>query len=68
MYDYKNYYTVKEVAQIVFSGALSITTIHNLIDRGTIPCEKFGKRKLILGAWVKEKIERASGNQAGVAV
>jgi|GEM_PF-2045009 len=56
----KNYFTVKEVAQIVFGGTLSITTIHHLIDKGNIPAEKFGRRKLVLGGWVREKIRQAN--------
>lgn len=58
----KNYYTVREVADLVFGRSISVTTIHHLIDDGTIPAERYGRRKLILGHWVRDRISHAQGS------
>jgi hypothetical protein len=56
----KNYYTVSEVYENVFLGALSKTTIHQLIKKGKIPSVVFLSKKLIPAWWVLAEIEKAN--------
>lgn len=57
----RNFYTVKEVREIVFSNNLSATTLHKLIRAGEIPSETFCSKKLIPAWWVEEKIKQGRG-------
>lgn len=56
----KNFYTVKEVYDIVFGGSLSKTTIHQLIKTGKIPAVEFMTKKLIPAYWVDECLSKAN--------
>ena len=56
----KNYYTVTEVKEYVFFGALSLTTVHQLIKKGKIPSVTFLSKKLIPAWWVIEELEKAN--------
>ena len=61
-----NYYTVNQVYDIVFQGALSNTSIHQLIRQGKIPTVDFLRKRLIPAYWVEDCIAKAhkigSGN------
>ncbi len=53
----RNFLTTAEVAEIVFDGHLSITTINTLIKRGKIPSEKLGRKNLIPVSFARKMLE-----------
>ncbi len=53
----RNFLTTAEVAEIVFDGHLSITTINTLIKRGKIPSKKLGRKKLIPVSFARKMLE-----------
>lgn len=55
--DNRNFLTVAEVADVVFDGHLSITTINTMIKRGKIPSEKLGRKNLIPVAFARKMLE-----------
>ena len=58
--DTRNFLTTAEVAEIVFDGHMSITTINNLIRRGKIPSERLGHKNLI-PVWFARKMLESDG-------
>ena len=54
----RNFYTTKEVIEVVFDGNISMTTIHKLINDEKIPCVKLCKKKLIPASWVEKEIAK----------
>lgn len=57
----KNFYTVSEVYNLVFQGALSKTTIHKMIRTGKIPSVEFMSKKLVPAYWVEECLAKTQG-------
>lgn len=55
--DNRNFLTAAEVADVVFDGHLSITTINTMIKRGKIPSEKLGRKNLIPVAFARKMLE-----------
>lgn len=58
-----NFYTVNQVFETVFQGAVSKTTIHQMIRRGKIPVVEFTTKKLIPAYWVEQCLAKARGEQ-----
>ena len=56
-----NFYTVAQVHELVFRGALSKSTIHGMIRQGKIPTVEFMSKKLIPAYWVDDCIAKAHG-------
>lgn len=54
----RNFYSVKEVREIVYNGNISNTTLHKLINTNKIPCIQLNKRRLIPASWVEEEIAK----------
>ena len=61
--DNRNFLTTAEVAEIVFDGQMSITTINTLIKRGKIPSERLGRKNLI-PVWFIRKMLDSDGKAA----
>lgn len=57
----RNFYSVKEVRQLVFNGLLSIGTLHKKIADGEIPAIALCKKRLIPASWVEAQIASARG-------
>ena len=55
--DNRNFLTVAEVADVIFDGHLSITTINTMIKQGKIPSEKLGRKNLIPVAFARKMLE-----------
>lgn len=55
--DNRNFLTVAEVADVIFDGHLSITTINTMIKPGKIPSEKLGRKNLIPVAFARKMLE-----------
>lgn len=54
----RNFYTVKEVQRIVFDGNISITTLHNLLNKNEIPSVRLCRKVLIPAWWTEAQIKK----------
>jgi len=57
-YQKRNYYTVKEAREIVYSNNISITTLHKLMNQNVIPFTQLCRKRLIPAWWVEQEIEK----------
>lgn len=55
------YYSVKDVHNLIFVDALSLTTVHKLVKNGDIPSTQYLKRRLIPSWWVEAELKKLSG-------
>jgi len=56
----QQFYTCKQVQELVFNGALSITSVYVMVKKGEIPSVKYLKKRLIPATWVKEALRKAA--------
>ncbi len=56
----RNFYTVKEVRELVYDNCVSITTMHKLINAKQIPAVQLCKKRLIPARWVEKEIEKVN--------
>lgn len=54
----RNFYTVKEVRELVYNNNLSISTIHKLIKQDVIPYTQLCRKRLIPAWWVEDQIQK----------
>lgn len=55
----RNYYTAKEVRELVYDSQISLTTLHKLMNSGKIPFIQFCRKRLIPASWVDVELEKA---------
>ena len=56
----QQFYTCKQVQELVFKGALSITSVYVMVKKGEIPSVKYLKKRLIPAKWVKDELRKAA--------
>ncbi|WP_273038488.1 hypothetical protein [Schwartzia succinivorans] len=56
----QQFYTVKQVKDLLFNGALSITSVYVMVRRGEIPSVKYLNKRLIPGKWVRDELRKAT--------
>ncbi len=55
----QKYYTINQVQELVFGGALSKTSLHIMARKGQIPTVKFLNKRLVPVSWVRSQLQIA---------
>ncbi len=54
----RNYYTVREIRELVFDCQLSVTTIHKLMNTNQIPYVQLCRKRLVPAWWAEAEIKK----------
>lgn len=54
----RNFYTVKEMRELVYDNNISITTLHKLMNNNVIPFTQLCRKRLIPAWWVEQEIQK----------